>query len=87
MLNANLVRAGCTLSSMPETEEARYPMPEEELLATRKTLKTVQVSSRVVPAIGKYIGAAAEVGLELIEIVELGPIAFLSSAFPLTFPC
>ncbi|KAG8950905.1 hypothetical protein FRC04_006969 [Tulasnella sp. 424] len=43
---------------------------EAVLLAAREMLKTLQIDSLVIPVLGKYIVAAAEVGLNLVEIVQ-----------------
>ncbi|KAG8950904.1 hypothetical protein FRC04_006968, partial [Tulasnella sp. 424] len=45
-------------------------IPEAVLLAAREMLKTLQGNSPVIPVLGKYIEAAAEVGLTLVEIVQ-----------------
>lgn len=44
------------------------------------------MNSKVIPVLGKFIGAAAEVGLNLVEIVEVESSVLLSPVLSLKLP-
>ncbi|KAG8973031.1 hypothetical protein FRC05_009146 [Tulasnella sp. 425] len=56
-------------------------IPRELLLDTRATLENVKMSANLIPVIGKYIRTAAEVGLSLVDIVEVESIVLISSLY------
>ncbi|KAG8938756.1 hypothetical protein FRC04_007817, partial [Tulasnella sp. 424] len=55
---------------LPEDQKKRSPVRDGALIAFRKTFKTVDAVSGAIPGVGNYVGAAAKVGLALVNTIE-----------------
>ncbi|KAG8893406.1 hypothetical protein FRC01_013613, partial [Tulasnella sp. 417] len=53
------------------------------VLTARKVFKSLDLHSKIIPGIGGYIAAAVEVGLTLVEMVELGSMESSVTFLPL----
>lgn len=58
---------------MSQTGETQNSIPLHVLQAAGSMLRALEVHSKVIPVIGKYIGAAVEIGLKLVELVQVCP--------------
>ncbi|KAG8903905.1 hypothetical protein FRC01_008936, partial [Tulasnella sp. 417] len=69
-LTSTATESGHTPSGMLQGREARNPIQENASVVARERLKRLQGRSKAIPVIGRYIGAIAQVGLDLAEIVQ-----------------
>ncbi|KAG8955542.1 hypothetical protein FRC00_005323, partial [Tulasnella sp. 408] len=70
LLVTNLAPPEDSSPSPPQAEEAHDQIPEDALLVAHKILESLAVSSKAIPIIGRYVEAAVDVGLALIEVVQ-----------------
>ncbi|KAG8889100.1 hypothetical protein FRC00_014584, partial [Tulasnella sp. 408] len=61
----------------PTDCEIKGPISDTALTAARKTFKSVEIGSGVIPVVGNYVGAAARVGLAFVEMLEVYYIVLL----------
>lgn len=48
-------------------------IPENVLVVAQERLKRLELRSKIIPVIGKYIGAVINIGLNVVEIVQVDP--------------
>lgn len=58
-------------SDLPESQQRGSPIREGALVAARKTFKTVETVSGVIPGVGGFVGVAAKVGLAFVDMIEV----------------
>lgn len=89
LLSTDPVSAGYSTSAagVPEVNVEHKTIHRELSRTTRNTLKRLQLHSKIIPALGIYIAAVAEVGLDLMEIVEVEAMALLSSVVAAKVSC
>ncbi|KIO30569.1 hypothetical protein M407DRAFT_20295, partial [Tulasnella calospora MUT 4182] len=54
----------------PNNQGERHLIRGEALNVARKTFKTMEIASGIIPVVGSYVGAAAKVGLAFVESIQ-----------------
>lgn len=60
-----------SLSNIGDSEKTNDLTSERDLSAAQEVFRNLDVISKVVHVLGKYVGAAAEVGSMLVDVVQV----------------
>lgn len=58
-----------------EDLESHSPTRDGTITAARKTFKTIEVLSGLIPGLGNFVGAGAKVGLAFVTMIEVRLVA------------